>query len=71
MAAENRSQTLSSIATDLIDRALTDQEEAHWQRIYGGLKRLKGSGSAGVTDASTTIDETLYGEQGAWQGDRE
>jgi hypothetical protein len=63
MAAERQGKTLSDIATDLIDRALTAQEETQWERIYEGLGRLKGSGPTGIVDASTTINQTVYALQ--------
>jgi hypothetical protein len=32
--------------------------------MYKVLRKLEGVGEPGVTDTSTTIDETLYGEKG-------
>lgn len=37
-------------------------------RMYEDLRELKGIGDKSVTDASETIDEVLYGENGAWKG---
>ena len=36
--------------------------------MYAELKKLKGAGKANVTDLSLTMNEVLYGEQGAWRG---
>jgi hypothetical protein len=36
--------------------------------MYKELSKLSGAGKAGIRDASTTIDKTLYGENGAWRG---
>jgi hypothetical protein len=36
--------------------------------MYEVLNQLEGIGPKGVTDASTTIDEVLYGEKGVWRG---
>ena len=38
-------------------------------RMYKVLKEMEGIGDPDITDASTTINETLYGENGAWRGD--
>jgi len=43
----------------------------HLKRMYDDLAELEGVGDPGITDASTTIDETLYGEHGAWRGQDE
>jgi len=39
------------------------------ERMYAGLNAFREAGSPGITDASTTIDETLYGDNGAWKGE--
>lgn len=46
-------------------------EQAKIEKMYDGLFTLKGTGKAGIKDTSTTIDEELYGEDGAWKGIRE
>jgi hypothetical protein len=38
------------------------------RRMYAGLFSLQGMCKDPITDASTTIDEVLYGEHGAWRG---
>ena len=45
-----------------------DTDPDHISRVYEGLRELDGAGEHGITDASTTIDEVLYGENGAWRG---
>jgi hypothetical protein len=71
IAAEQQEKTLSAVACELIDQALTVYEKAQSKRIYEGLERLKGSDTSRVTNASTTINEILYGENGAWRGHKE
>lgn len=46
----------------------SDADPDHISRIYEGLRELKGIGDNSVTNASETIDEVLYGENGAWKG---
>lgn len=69
--AEQQGKTLSALVTHLIERAINAEEDSDIERLYEGLGQLKGIGSRDVTDASITINETLYGEQGAWRGHNE
>jgi len=45
-----------------------DTDPDRISRVYEGLRELDGVGEHGITDASETIDEVLYGENGAWRG---
>ncbi len=38
------------------------------KKMYTVLDEMNGIGGKGIVDASTTIDEVLYGENGAWRG---
>ena len=67
-ASKTRGQTVSAYIAEIMDRELATQEQSKLKQVYSGLQQLKGIGSKGDTDASRTIDETLYGEQGAWRG---
>lgn len=40
-------------------------------KMCQGLFELSGMCDAPITDASSTIDEVLYGEHGAWRGDQD
>jgi hypothetical protein len=55
----------------LLDTALAAQEKIRVQRMYGELRKLDGASKLKIKDASTTINDVLYGEQGAWRGQRE
>jgi hypothetical protein len=68
LAAEQERKSLSEFIRDLLAKALAGQEKAHLKRTYAALKKLDGIGPKGIRDASTTINETLYGEHGAWRG---
>jgi hypothetical protein len=39
--------------------------------MYRGLIASGGFGPKGIVDASTTMDKVLYGENGAWKGQRD
>jgi hypothetical protein len=43
-------------------------EDARLDATYAGLKKLFGMVKSDVRDASTTIDDVLYGENGAGRG---
>jgi hypothetical protein len=43
-------------------------EASRPDRMYDVLKVLDGMGGRHITDASTPINEVLYGENGAWKG---
>jgi hypothetical protein len=66
--AKQEAMPLSSLARDLLDTALAKREQAQMKHVYEVLNQLEGIGPKGVTDASTTIDDVLYGEKGAWRG---
>jgi hypothetical protein len=48
---------------------LSEAKRLH--RMYDVLKELDGMGGRHITDASTTINEVLYGENGTWKGKSE
>jgi hypothetical protein len=38
------------------------------KRVYASLAQVKGVGQDNVTHVAATIDERLYGVEGAWKG---
>ena len=44
------------------------REAVEPDETYAAMEKAKGVCKDDVSDASTTIDETLYGENGAWKG---
>jgi len=68
MAADYESRTLTEVINNLLDTALESQEQVRLQRTYQALKKVQGICKADLSDASSTIDNVLYGENGAWQG---
>ncbi len=71
LTSKQERKSLSHFVGELLDRALTAKEDVQVQRMYKGLKSLRGIGPQGITDASVTINETLYGERGAWRDNHE
>jgi hypothetical protein len=68
IASKNKKRSVSQLATRLLDNALADEEEVNLDLLYRGFVELEGMAGDDVTDASTTIDKLLYGENGAWRG---
>lgn len=68
ITAQMQDKSTAELMRELLQKAIMHQEKKQLDKLYQGLSELKGLGGAGVTDASTTIDETLYGKQGAWKG---
>ena len=63
LAAQQEKKKISSIVRDMLDAALAEREQAQLATMYQALNTLEGVGEPGVTDASTAIDETLYGDR--------
>ena len=59
---------MAQLVEEKLDPILAEQEQARIKRMYSGLFTLEGIAKEPITDASTTIDEVLYGE-GSKKGD--
>lgn len=66
-----RGRPVSEIIEKAVRQVIEQDEHERLNRMYDGLFELAGRGKSNITDASSSIDETLYGEQGAWKGDNE
>jgi len=71
LASKQRKASISVLIRDLVDQGLQAKEHTQLKKIYTGLDRLWGTGNPRVTNASTTINETLYGDRGSWRGSGE
>lgn len=61
MAAKREQRSLSEVARDLLEQALARTQPGQVQRVYAGLRHLKGIGKNGITNGASTINEVLYG----------
>jgi hypothetical protein len=68
ITSRQEGKNFSEAVRDLLSLAYTIQRKGQVKRIFQGLRELDGIGDAAITNASTTIDEVLYGERGAWRG---
>lgn len=69
--AKEQNRSMSAVIEEGIKRVIAEHEHKRLDRMYENLKKLDGSGDPSITDASSTINAVLYGEQGAWKGDDE
>jgi len=51
------------------NKTLHIQSHSEIRKMYKELKKLDGYIKSPIVNASTTIDEVLYGENGAWKDD--
>lgn len=68
IVSKQENKNLSEVVREILDRELAKREARKLDHMYQALKAMDGIGDPGITDASTTIDEVLYGENGAWRG---
>ena len=66
--AHDQRRPVSEIVAIAVRQVIETNDQSRLERMYKGLFALAGAGTKGVTDASSTIDETLYGADGAWKG---
>ncbi len=66
--SQERGKPVSEIVALGVRQVIEADDQLRLERMYKGLFALAGTGKQGITDASRTIDETLYGENGAWKG---
>ena len=70
LMSKQMKKSLSGLTQELLDQGLAKIEKARLPHMYSELSKLKGACKKGITDTSATIDEVLYGENGAWKGQR-
>jgi hypothetical protein len=52
-------------------KQVSKTENERIDAMYKGLFELVGMAKTNITNASTTIDDILYGENGTWRGTQE
>lgn len=67
-AAQERNRSMSRLIEEELSAILHEWEARKLSKTYSAIKKWQGSGSHGITDASQTIDQTLYGVDGVWKG---
>ena len=70
MASKRQRKTLSQVAIELLDEGLSVDEDNKQDDVYRALKSIKGVVKDNDPHASSSIDETVYGDKGAWSGEK-
>ena len=68
LLSQEQGKPISEIVDLGVSQIIAASDESRLERMYKGLFNLAGMGKRGIRDASSLIDETLYGENGAWKG---
>jgi hypothetical protein len=68
MTSKHEGIGLSNLIRKVVEDWLETRRLEQLAHTYEGLDRFRGKGKAGITNASTTIDATLYGDDGGWKG---
>lgn len=71
IVSKQENKNLSEVVREILDQELAKRERERLDGIYQGIREMTGIGERDITDASTTIDQVLYGENGAWRGSGE
>jgi predicted DNA-binding protein len=61
IASKQEDKSLSELVREILEQELTRREQDRLEQTYEGLKAMDGVGESGISDASTTINEVLYG----------
>lgn len=66
--AKGQNQTMSDVVRIILERGLAQQKDARMKQVYASLENVKGIGQDDVTQVATTMNQLLYGPDGAWKG---
>lgn len=68
MLARQEGKKLSEFLREKLGGIADQEQKSQLDQMYEAIDKMVGAGDSNITDASTTIDEVLYGENGAWRG---
>lgn len=71
IVAKQKQQPLSDVVRELLGKAVIDSEKVQREYAYRTLQAVKGIAKGNKPDASSQINDILYGPQGAWKGQDE
>jgi predicted DNA-binding protein len=66
--ARGRRTTVADVVREFIEKGITAQQRKLLDDAFEALKAIQGITKGGRPDASTQIDEILYGKEGVWKG---
>lgn len=67
--ARSNNITMTELVQTILDKGVFSRENKAREKTFAALKKARGVSDAQQTNVSSTIDETLYGESGAWKAD--
>lgn len=68
IASKLAGKNFSDFVREALDNLLVSHEREQMKHMYKVLDEMNGAGDPTLVDVSATIDEVLYGENGAWRG---
>jgi hypothetical protein len=68
MLAQAADKKFSEVVRQLVETALEAEKRTRRKQLVEALKQLDGMVTEDIPDASTTINDVLYGDNGAWKG---
>jgi metal-responsive CopG/Arc/MetJ family transcriptional regulator len=68
LVSQTEGTTLSQVITHAVQQFIQQRQDTRLAHMHRTLRTLSGAGGAGMENISSTIDEALYGERGAWKG---
>jgi hypothetical protein len=71
MTSQQEGKSVTDVIRQAVEQFIETRRKTQLKRIYDVMDQFVGKGPPGITDASSTIDEVLYGENGVWKGQDE
>lgn len=69
VVAQNQGKPFSTLVRDVLSHFVQQQSQDQLTNVYHAMEKMRGLVKGPPTNGSQTIDETLYGEHGAWRGE--
>lgn len=70
IVSKRKRKSVSKLAVELLDDALGQTEAENLNQVYKAWDQVRGSIKGGPQNLSESIDEVLYGKDGAWRGEQ-
>ena len=68
ITSHQEGKSVTDLVRQAVEQFMISRQKKHLGKMYQTLTLLEATGSPDITDASTTINDILYGERGAWKG---
>jgi predicted DNA-binding protein len=71
LVARSQQKSVSDLVRELLEQSLSKQEAQRLEQAYDALRQVQGIAKGKVPEASSHIDDLLYGKAGVWKGKHE